>query len=65
MVNIGRDARNAIISRREEREEIEAYGPSSNYRIPTNGPGPFKKCKHVHADFQGKPDDQHHVDAPI
>jgi len=34
VINIGRDARNVIISRRKEREEIEAYSPSSNYRIP-------------------------------
>ena len=33
VINIGRDARNVIISRRKEREEIEAYSPSSNYHI--------------------------------
>ena len=36
MINIGRDARNVIISRRKEREEIKAYNPSSNYRIPAH-----------------------------
>ena len=34
VINVGRDARNVIISRRKEREEVEAYSPSSNYRIP-------------------------------
>ena len=33
VINIGRDTRNIIISRRKEREEVEAYNPSSNYRI--------------------------------
>ena len=34
VINVGRDARNVIISRRKEREEVEAYSPSSNYRVP-------------------------------
>jgi len=34
VINIGHDARNIIISKRWEREEIEAYSPISNYRIP-------------------------------
>jgi len=51
MINIGRDARNVIISRKKEREEFEAYGPSSNYRIPENCPGSSEKRKHVNADF--------------
>ena len=34
VINVGRDARNVIISRKKEREEIEAYSPSSNYHIP-------------------------------
>ena len=33
VINVGRDACNVIISRRKEREEIEAYIPSSNFRI--------------------------------
>jgi hypothetical protein len=45
MINIGRDARNVIISRRKEREEIEAYSPSSNYRIPANASASFEKRK--------------------
>ena len=65
VINIGRDARNVIISRKMEREEIEAYSPSSNYRIPKNGPGSFKKHKHVNADFQGKSCDQHHAEALV
>ena len=31
---VGHDTCNVIISRRKEREEIEAYSPSSNYRMP-------------------------------
>jgi len=34
VINIGHDACNIIISKRREREEIEAYSPISNYRIP-------------------------------
>ena len=45
VINIGRDARNLIISRKKEREEIEAYSPSSNYRIPAHVSGSFKKRK--------------------
>ena len=40
---VGHDTRNVIISRRKEREEIEAYSPSSNYRIPAQAPSSFKK----------------------
>ena len=39
VINVGHDARNVIISRRKEREEVEAYSPSSNYRIPCNTSG--------------------------
>ena len=45
MINVGRDARNVIISRRKEREEVEAYNPSSNYRIPPKASASFKKHK--------------------
>jgi hypothetical protein len=45
VINIGHDARNVIISRRKECEEIEAYNPSSNYRIPAHASTPFKKRK--------------------
>ena len=31
VINVGRDARNIIISSWMEREEVEAYNPSSNY----------------------------------
>ena len=34
IINIGRDDRTVIISKRQECEEAEAYNPSSNYRIP-------------------------------
>ena len=42
VINIGRDARNVIISRKKKREEIEAYIPSSNYRIPAHASASFK-----------------------
>ena len=45
VINVGRDARNIIISRRKEREEVEAYSPSSNYRIPPKASASFKKHK--------------------
>ena len=47
VINVDRDARNVIISRKKEREEIEAYSPSSNYCIPIHSSGSFKKCKQV------------------
>ena len=59
MINIGRDARNVIISRRKEREEVEAYSPSSNYRIPPNASASFKKYKPTNARPQGKPGTLH------
>ena len=45
VINVGRDARNIIISRRKERQEVEAYNPSSNYRIPPKASASFKKHK--------------------
>ena len=45
IINVGRDAHNVIISRRKEREEVEAYNPSSNYPIPPKASAPFKKHK--------------------
>ena len=60
MINIGRDARNVIISRRKEREEIEAYIPSSNYRIPAYASASFKKRNLATTLPQGKPRTQHH-----
>ena len=36
VINIGRDARTVVINRRKEREEAEAYSPTSNYRLPDN-----------------------------
>ena len=59
MINVGRDARNVIISRRKEREEIEAYSPSSNYRIPPKASSYFKKYKPVNSRPQGKPRTPH------
>ena len=61
VINIGRDACNVIISRRKEREEVEAYSPSSNYRIPPRASTPFKKHKSatISTHPQGKPRTQH------
>ena len=42
VINVGRDARNIIISRGKEREEVEAYSPSSNYHIPQRLPHPSR-----------------------
>ena len=65
LINIGRDARNVIISRKKEREEIEAYRHSSNYRISAHISRPFKKRKHASTDPQGKSHGQHHAEALI
>ena len=59
MINVGRDARNVIISRRKEREEVEAYSPSSNYRIPAQAFSSFKKYKPASTRPQGKPRTPH------
>ena len=61
VINVGLDARNIIISRRKEREEVEAYSPSSNYRIPPRASAPFKKHKPatISTRPQGKPRTQH------
>lgn len=49
VINIGRDARNVIISRRQEREKVEAYCPTSNYHIPDDYPR-LRKLQHLHDD---------------
>ena len=59
MINVGRDARNVIISRRKERGEVEVYSPSSNYRIPPKAPASLKKYKPVNTHPQGKPRTPH------
>ena len=61
VINVGRDARNIIISRRKEREEVEPYSPSSNYCIPPRASGPFKKHKPatISTRSQGKPRTPH------
>jgi len=43
IINIGRDARTVIISNRHEREEIESYSPSSNYRLTPGYSAPARK----------------------
>ena len=64
MINIGR-ARNVIISRRKEHEEIEAYNPSSNFRIPAKTSAAFKKHKPASTLPQGKPRTQHHGETSL
>ena len=45
IINIGHDARTIIISRKKEREEAEAYSPTSNYKLPDNYDwNPRKRC---------------------
>ena len=34
VINIGRNAKIVVINKREDHEEVEAYSPTSNYRIP-------------------------------
>ena len=65
VINVGRDARNVIISRKKEREEIEAYSPSSNYRIPPKASASFKKYKPVSTRPQGKPRTPHHRETSL
>ena len=65
MINVGRDARNVVISRRKEREEIEAYSPSSNYYIPRKASASFKKYKPVSTRPQGKPCTPHHGETSL
>src|SRR6185503_12174993 len=50
-----------IIARRKEREEVEAYNPSSNYRIPPKASASFKKHKPatISSRPQGKPRTPH------
>jgi hypothetical protein len=61
VINVGHDVRNVIISRRKEREEAEAYNPSSNYRIPPKASASFKKHKPatISTRPQGKPHTLH------
>ena len=65
MINVGRDARNVIISRRKERKEVEAYSPSSNYRIPPKAFASFKKYKPANTRPQGKPRTPHHGETSL
>ena len=65
VINIGHDACNVIISRKKEHEEIEAYSPSSNYRIPAHASAYFKKCKRASTFPQGKPRTQHHGETSL
>ena len=34
VINIGRNAKTVVTNKREDHEEVEAYSPTSNYRIP-------------------------------
>jgi hypothetical protein len=44
IINVGRDARNIIITRQQERDEMEAYSPT-NYHIPLDYLGTTRKRK--------------------
>jgi hypothetical protein len=44
IINAGRDARNVVITRQQERDEVEAYSPT-NYHIPLDYLGTTWKCK--------------------
>jgi hypothetical protein len=44
IINAGQDARNVIIARQEERDEVEAYSPT-NYHIPLDYLGTTRKRK--------------------
>ena len=50
IINIGRDACSVITSKRQEREEMEAYSPTSNYRIPYDFSRPPRKRRHTNVD---------------
>jgi hypothetical protein len=65
VINVGRDARNVIISRRKEHEEVEAYSPSFNYRIPPKASASFKKYNPVSTRPQGKPRTPHHGETSL
>ena len=65
VINVSRDARNVIISRRKEREEVEAYNPSSNYHIPPKAPASFKKYKPANTHPQGKQRTSHHGETSL
>jgi len=47
VLNIDRDAHTVIISKRQEREEAEAYSPSSNYRITEDYSRPARKWPNI------------------
>ena len=36
VINIGRNAKTVIINKAEEHEEVKAYSPTPNYRLPDN-----------------------------
>jgi hypothetical protein len=44
IINVGREARNTIIARQQEREEVEVYS-TTNYHIPLNYLGTTRKRK--------------------
>jgi hypothetical protein len=44
IINAGRDARNVIIARQQERDEVEAYSPT-NYHMPLDYLGTTRKRK--------------------
>ena len=49
----------------KERKEVEAYSPSSNYRIPPKAPASLKKYKPVNIHPQGKPRTPRHGETSL
>jgi len=50
--NIGRDARNVIISKKHEKEKVEAYSPTSNYHMPKDHSREPRKRPHPNIGHQ-------------
>ena len=65
VINVGRDTRNVVISRRKEHEEFEAYSHSSNYRIQPKASASFKKYKPVSTHPQDKQYTPHHGETSL
>ena len=58
IINIGHDARNVIIYKKQEHEETEAYSPMSNYRIPSDYSRLPRKRLHTSDDHRATSRDQ-------
>ena len=58
IINIGHDAQNVIIYKKQEHEETEAYSPTSNYRIPSDYSRLPRKRLHTSDDHRATSRDQ-------